>query len=233
MIEELQQIGFTEKESHVYLALLRKGSSLANTIAKELSIHRTVVYNVLQQLVEKGHVTYVTKEKKRHFQAAEPQSLLTPIKEKEARAEKLIREVQRIQAKQSAPHHVEVYEGLDGLRIVHEELRKAKDLCILNATGLIFQTLKYSAGHIVKDITKGKARIIAVPSMRKTPMPEYKKLTIKYFPKEVENYATTFIFDDTVIIQVLKEKPFITKIVHKDIAEGYRQDFDYLWSTLT
>jgi len=51
-------------------------------------------------------------------------------------------------------------------------------------------------------------------------------------PEKKENYATTFIFNDKIIIQMLHDKPFLIKIENKEIFEGYKQNFDLLWKNL-
>jgi len=61
MIEKLQQIGLSKKEAQIYLALAKKPETTANGIAKATSSNRTVTYNILQQLLEKGIITYFKK----------------------------------------------------------------------------------------------------------------------------------------------------------------------------
>ncbi|MBT5215421.1 TrmB family transcriptional regulator, partial [Candidatus Woesearchaeota archaeon] len=51
MLEELQKLGLSDKESLIYLELVKLGESTANSISKETSTNRTVTYNVLQQLI--------------------------------------------------------------------------------------------------------------------------------------------------------------------------------------
>ena len=46
-ISQLEKIGLKEKEAKVYIALLKKGSSLANTLAKETDILRSSIYDYL------------------------------------------------------------------------------------------------------------------------------------------------------------------------------------------
>ncbi|MFH1770543.1 MAG: helix-turn-helix domain-containing protein [archaeon] len=231
MLEKLQKLGLTEKESQIYLTLVRKGLSSGNDIAKETSSQRSVSYNILQKLVEKGLVNYVIKDKKRVYSISDPKSILSDIREKEVIANDLIKEIEKQKAVLQSKNKVEVYEGLEGLKVIHEELKKNEELKVLNATGLIFEKLKFSANHIIKDISKGKVKLIAVPSLKKTPMIKTMK-HIKYLPKEGENYATTFIYDGKVVIQVIKEKPFLVKIECKEIFEGYSKDFDILWDKL-
>jgi sugar-specific transcriptional regulator TrmB len=233
MLQKLQQIGLSEKESQIYLELLKVGESVANRLAKQTSSNRTVTYNVLQQLVEKGLVVYVIKGNKRVYQAAKPESLLSEIREKESIANDLIKEIGKIKTATPSSRSVEIFEGIEGMRWVFDEIRKVKNLRVLNATGLIFDYLKYSAGHIVKDIEIGRGcQVIATKSVRKTPLGKSKKIKFRYLPKKADNYATTFIYGNTVVIQVLKDKPFLIKIENKEIADGYRKDFNVLWELL-
>lgn len=232
MLEKLQKIGFTEKESQVYLELARKGRLSANQVARNIGIHRTVSYNVLQQLVEKGYVNYITQNKKRIFSISDPNSLLSEIKEKEAIAKDVMMDIASLKSTPGQNNRVEVFEGKDGMRIIHDELKKAEDMRILNATGLVFEHLKYSAGHFVKDMEKIKRlKMIAVQSMKKTKLADY-SFNVRYLPKSAENYATTFIFDGKVIIQILRDKPFLIKIENKEIFEGYSKDFDFMWKLI-
>ena len=230
MLQKLQKIGLSEKESTIYLVLARLGEATANQLAKETSTNRTVTYNILQQLVEKGLITYIHRDKRRIFRTSRPESLIVSIKEKEIIACELINDIKKIPQIPLIFKSVEVYEGLEGMKVIHNEIRKAKELLVLNATGLIFDYLKYSAGHIVKEIESfSNCKVIGVLLMKKTLLPKYKGLKIKYLPKSAENYATTFIFEGKVIIQVLREKPFLIRIENKDIWEGYKKDFELLW----
>ena len=233
MLGKLQKLGLSEKESHIYLALVKLGESTANNLAKQTSSNRTVTYNVFQQLVEKGLVTYVKKDKKRFYRISNPASLKTSIAEQEKLADELIIEIDKIKIIPSSFRNVEVYEGLEGMKVVFNEIRKANDLRVLNATGLIFEHLRWGAKHIVKDMEiHGTPRVIANLSMKKTPLVKFKKTEFKYLPKQAENYATTFIFNNKIVIQVLKDKPFLIKIENKEIFEGYKKDFNVLWNKL-
>ena len=128
---------------------------------------------------------------------------------------------------------VEVLEGTESMKIIFDQIRNSRNLRVINATGLVFDYLKYSAKHIVNEIEfKSKPKVIACQSLKKTPLAGFKKIKFKYLPKNAENYATTFIFGDTVIIQVLKGKPFLIKIINKEISDGYKKDFDVLWKRL-
>ena len=46
---------------------------------------------------------------------------------------------------------------------------------------------------------------------------------------EVKSKATTTIFNDSVAIHLIKEKPIIIIIKNKEIAESYQNHFEVLW----
>lgn len=233
MIEKLQRIGFSKKESEIYLALAKRQSASANELAKDTSTNRTVCYNTLQQLVNQGVIAYSKRNNKRVFSLASPESLLAEVREREEVARDLIKELEKVKKKGVSEGSVEVFEGKNGLKQIFNEIRDCRELDVINATGLIFQNLEFSAKHIIKDIERSnRVRIIATQSMRKTELSRMRKAKVKYLPKESENYATTFIFDGKVIIQTLKDKPFLIKIVEESIYDGYKKDFEVLWKRL-
>lgn len=233
MLEKLQRIGLSKKESLLYLALANMDQATANELAKRTSTNRTVCYNVLQQLVEKGIISYSIKNNVRYFSIANPVSLLSDIREREDVANELIVELEKMKKQSSSNNSVEVFEGINGLKQIFDEIRGCKELYVLNATGLIFENLPFSAKHIIDDINKVRnVKIIGVESMKKTDLTRLVKGKIKYLPKKSENWATTFIFDGKVIIQTLKNKPFLVKIEEESIYSGYKKNFELFWSLL-
>lgn len=232
MIKELQYLGLTKREADIYSALAKLGEVTANTLAKQTGSNRAGTYNVLQQLIQKGLVKYTKKKSHRYYTITNPDYLVTRLHEKEKIAQELSKKIQALQNKHPTTSFVEMYEGLEGMKLIHEELRKAKKLDVLNATGLIFSHLKWSATHIIKDIAKNNVRIIANQSLKKTPLYQHKKIPFKFLPKKAENYATTFIYEDIVVMQVLKDSPTLIKIQNKEISNGYKKVFQLLWDTL-
>ena len=67
MKEILKDLGLLENELAIYLALLKIGSSTAATIADKTGLYRPYVYDNLNRLMEKGIVSVVLKDNKKHF----------------------------------------------------------------------------------------------------------------------------------------------------------------------
>jgi len=60
MLSELIQLGLTSGEARIYLSLLKLGSSKVGSIVKDSRVSYSKVYDVLEGLITKGLVSYVT-----------------------------------------------------------------------------------------------------------------------------------------------------------------------------
>src|SRR3989338_10941265 len=79
---ELSNVGLTDSESKVYLALLSLGDSTRGEIVNESGIAGSKVYEVLDKLYRKGLVAKYLKDKILHFKPANPMQLITYLNEK-------------------------------------------------------------------------------------------------------------------------------------------------------
>lgn len=80
-IQELQKLGFSEKEAQVYLMLLRIGPAPASTLARRVEMKRVTVYSVLQTLQEKGLVSFEETRSGRRYIPHDPECLLEYLEE--------------------------------------------------------------------------------------------------------------------------------------------------------
>lgn len=67
-IEKLEQLGFSNYEAKVFLALYKGSIMSAADIAKEAKIPRPSVYQILRSFAEKGFCNEVTTPKKQLFE---------------------------------------------------------------------------------------------------------------------------------------------------------------------
>lgn len=226
--ERLQKAGLTGNEAKVYLALLKRGSSSANDLAKKIGMDRTLVYTILNHLIEKGLVNYIVKTNKKFFSAAEPENLLNPIKEKSAFIKDLIPELKQIEKIPEIPQEINVYEGKEGLRVMLNLALKEKEYCAFGSTGRAFYAL-YEIPRIANQVMKSniRVRIIGNSKLKDTPPFKYKKFEYKFL--DIESEATTNIFGDYVAIHLIKQKPLVILIKNKLIAQTYKNHFEVLW----
>ena len=63
----LRKFGLSDREIRVYIVLLELGEALASKIAQKTDTPRTLVYDILEKLLDKGVVSYVIKSNKKYF----------------------------------------------------------------------------------------------------------------------------------------------------------------------
>ena len=79
----LEEVGITNNEATIYLSLIQHGESTANSISEITGLHRGYVYDTLSKLVNKGVVSYITKQGTKFFKGVHPSKFLDMIREKE------------------------------------------------------------------------------------------------------------------------------------------------------
>jgi len=125
--QALIEIGLSEKEAGVYLALLSIGRGTVSQISRSANINRTTGYDILDSLSAKGLVSISGKEPKQEYSAESPENIEKFIAEDirhkhEAlkKAESLIPELKSMHNLAGRPR-VRFYEGTEGLVEVYED----------------------------------------------------------------------------------------------------------------
>ena len=90
-MEILRDIGMTDGEIRVYVALIRLGSATSGPVTDKSGVSRAKVYNILERLMQKGLVSYIIKDKTRHYQAEDPVKIKDYLDKKEIEFKRLVR----------------------------------------------------------------------------------------------------------------------------------------------
>jgi len=226
--EKLQQAGLTGNESKAYLELLKKGELSANQIAKNVGMDRTLIYTVLNHLIEKGQVNYIVKENKKVFSCSTPEALLNPIKAKETIILDLIQELGKIKTEKHEPVEIKVYEGKEGFRTFMNITLKEKELLAFGGTGRAYDLL-YEMPVIGKQLEKSGSilKVILDEQHKKHNFTKFKNVHVRI--ADAKSESTTSIFGDYVSIHMIKDKPIVILIRNKDIAKSYKNYFNFMW----
>jgi len=229
--EKLSEIGLSNKESEVYIALLKNSPIGGGELAKLLNMDRTHTYNLLNNLINKGLATHILKNNKKLFRSTSPKNLLNQVQKKESIIKSILPELLNFEQIKKEPPVVRVLEGKDGLRTVIRMLfdSKEKDICVYGGTGKSYDVLKYEMPHIAKEtgIKHLKGRIITADKLRGQSFTKLKNFNIKYV--EEITPSSTMIFGNIVSINIFDEKISVILIESKSVAESYKRYFEYLW----
>ncbi len=228
----IQELGLTEAESKVYLALLELGPSLAGEISRKTGIHRRNVYDITERLIKKGIIGYVLKNNRRIFEAANPERFNEILKEKQNLLGESLPDLKFLYNKTKEKQETNFYTGIEGLKTVFQdqlESNAGKEILILGASQSAFEILPFYFKWYDKDRIKKKikARIIASEKLsKKIPLAE-----IRYIPQKYANPLAINIYKDKVAIILWKKSPIAIVIKEKEIADSYKKYFELMWKT--
>jgi len=228
IIARLKEAGLTGNEAKVYLELLQSGSLSANRLAKNIGMDRTLAYTVLNHLIEKGQVRYIIKKNKKVFSCTPPNSLLNPVREKEALIKNLIGDLEKTEKKELEETEVTIYEGKEGVRNLLREILKEKKVDAFGSTGRAYDLI-FESPDLAKEAEKRGVimRVIASKEHEKKKFTKHKNLLIKFL--DVDSEATTSILNDRISIHLIKGKPITIVIKNKHIVKSYKNYFEWMW----
>jgi len=121
----LKNIGLTDKEARVYLACLELGNSIVSEISKRAQINRVTTYDILEKLIQKGFINFVTKHKVKYFTATKPDLIFSDTKRKFEEFKQALPDLKRLHGETSHPR-VRYFEGLAGIKSIYDDTLTSK-----------------------------------------------------------------------------------------------------------
>lgn len=241
-LEILKKLGLSEGELKIYNALLDLGSSPVNRIHEKTGIERRNIYDILNKLIERGLVTYITENKKRFFQIAHPKNIIGYIEQKEYDLEtiksKLQKEIPSLIKKfefTKPSISAEVYRGVGGVKAVWEDMLNYKEIHWIGSGRYIPKWYPNFFAGWDKRRVKLKIRMLNIMryELRKEIKEPYKYEDIKYLPKEFSGNPTVIgIYGNKIVNFVFVKDFFAFVIESKELAENYRLYHNYLWNNV-
>src|SRR3989344_3745202 len=98
-ISALKEIGLSDGEIKTYLELIKHDETLVSELAERTGINRTMTYQILNNLLKRGFVSYVIKNNVKYFRASNPSRILEFLKEKELNIQKLLPDLLKVSSK--------------------------------------------------------------------------------------------------------------------------------------
>ncbi len=139
----LKQLGLSDAESVIYLALVEHGPSTVAAIATKARLQRPVVYKVLPLLQSRGLVTATKKGARTLFVAESPDKLEGLLHETETALFQLIPELKAKFESSDIRPAVKVLEGKQGITFIFDDIVKTLKY------GAIFY--RYSSARVSRD----------------------------------------------------------------------------------
>lgn len=239
----LQDLGLSDKEVSVYLALLGNGHSSVAEIADSTKIKRPTVYTILESLAKKGLASETTRDNKTRYQAEPPERLETFVErqkatfqEKTQMLKSIIPELKTMQRESADKPVVKYYEGKEGLISSLEEIFDRKDQ---SEDSIYFIYPKDTVDEIwaeadrkiykTKRTTAGlKSKTVYTWPQGEIPPATDGTVRLKIDAKKYPLKADIAIYGDKVKIHTLTERLSGIFIQNKDVADTLKSLINYI-----
>jgi sugar-specific transcriptional regulator TrmB len=240
-MNDLENLGLSEKEVKVYISLLELGNAKVTNISQRAGINRTTGYDILNSLANKGLINALGKGNRQEFTAESPVAIANYIKRQQYKLEEDLIKVQdivpsllAIQSKGSKPS-VKFYEGEEGLMKVYEDTLTSRDgiLGFANADemhqGLPNYFPRYYKRRAAKKIwAKAIVQDSELGKLRKNEDANELR-EIRLVPHEDFNFTPEInIYNNKIMIASWREKLGII-IESKEIADAFKKIHALSW----
>lgn len=241
----LIEYGLTEKESAVYLSLVKLGPSAVRVLAQTAKVNRGTTYDILKNLISQGLVSYYNKKSHQYFAAEPPEKLVLALEQKQrdlvAVKEKIrqnLPELQFLFGQKGGKPLMKLYEGTKGIKQILEDVLdtvvKSEDKIYYvyssaNVRQNVYQSMPdFSDKRIKKKI---KVKTIALgPGGQLVGLDERKWLST-----EASASATYELIYSGKVVHISldnSENPVGVMIENSAIFDTQRMIFEFNWSKL-
>ena len=233
----LTEIGLSQREIAVYKALLKLGSTTTGPLVKESAVQNAKIYETLDKLIKKGLATYVLKGKIKHFQATNPNTLLSFFENKRTKLENTIKELHVLQNRKKPEYEARVYEGIKAIKSaffeMYDHIGRDSEYCVFPlGEQLGTEELAQFWAEVFLKRLRMKIKIRTLPNIRLKKIFErsykrYRLIKIRYtrqkFPTGI------FIFKDHILNVTWSKKPVAFLIRSKESSQRWQRFFEEQW----
>lgn len=240
----LEEIGLTQGETRVYLALIKLGETKTGRLAKEANVSSSKVYKILDRLTVKGLVGYILKGKIKYFSAMEPKRVLDYIDEKEKElldkkelVKKMLPSLELAQKMSGKKTEAIVYEGFKAIKNFYlnilDDLSKGEEYYVIGAAYGPNEdiTKPFFYNYHSQRAKKGiKVKMLAnYETKGKLVEPNLIVSEVRYLPNYFVTNMTIVFYRNKAFIFMLTKEPVGFLIKSKEVADSFKAYFDTLW----
>ena len=237
-IRAFEELGLSEAEAKIYLALIEHGPSKTGQIIDATKLQSSTVYHVLGSLVEKGLVSSILEGKIKIYHAASPESLKSFLEEKQRLLDSILPELKEKERLSRTKLSARVFRGVRGLRAAYDEIlatvRPGEEYYFFQfPKEQLFKEdlLRFFATYHQRRVSAGiKVKGLASPTTREI----IRK--ISSLPNTQVRYLDEFtptgmvVYKNRIIIIEWEEEPVAFVLESASVAESYNKFFRQAWT---
>ena len=235
----ITNVGFSDNESKIYLALIELGVATVGQIAVKSAVKRTSCYVILEGLMQKGLVTKTQNRGKQQYAAEQPDRLMRLSQERYEQLKVALPELTSLFNRSETKPRIRFYQGREGyIAICEDSIERSGNeiLFIGNLDNLhaVVTTEWDNRVYIPARVAANKRiRIATLGSESMLRLQQKDAEQLRFLPGQTKFDASMFIYGDTISI-IGSERELIGLIIDsKPIAQLARAMFEFAWQTAT
>ncbi len=237
--KHLAGLGISEKVARVYLAGLSLGTTSIQELARASGLKRPTVYLYVDELVEKGLFEIIPINKKRYYAAVDPHVVEERLKKSLSDFQTELPKLSAMRSDMLGKPQVRVFEGVDGVRSVYEEIERAHSVRFWSNLNEVRPPFHDEYAEICEAIRESGATAREIIADNKTAR-RYSRFTAKIAGPTYQARTATIeglendavIFGIVVVLFRLQGlNIFAVRIEDKTIADSMKALFDMAWKT--
>ena len=237
----LKSLGLTDNEVKVYLSVLQLGTCSGTEIRKHTQISNSQVYSALDTLITNGLITYEKRASGKKYTALDPSVIKKIIEKRNKAIEESIPYLKNLQNKTISSTETAIFEGLSGFKNaminLAEECPRNEIIYIIGFSNQAYKNKQLA--DILRDVNKiSKQKQHKFKMILDNPENKFFKQRseegiseIKFMRGGFKSPAAIDVFKDYTYILLWDEHPYAIRIKNKNIADGFKTYFDFLWET--
>lgn len=245
--ELLQEMGLTQNESKVYLALLALKGARITAIANKADLHPKNAYNALETLIKKGLASYSLEGTVHIFKAESPMKLREILAEKANKLDKILPDLLTSFKTEEPIREISIMKGSEGINfmingLAEESTRNPKqDITVYAPHELEFHVRNDARIKFRKLYAKLKRKnqhmhLIHIDTKRARKNAKIldrgfeKTVMRKYFPSLTKTSVAWSCAGDILFLNFFVENDQLyIRIKSRDVATAFRESFELLW----
>ncbi len=246
MEEILEKTGLNKNESKVYIALLDIGLTSAKAIIEKTGLHRQLIYDALDLLIDKGLVSFILQAKRKYFRASDPKEFFEyfekqreEIQKQEEHFKQILPKLEAMKKATEESQETTIYKGNKGIRALMDDILEGEEeLLSIGASDITAEGFQYQLRfnlprfHKIREEKKIPMKLLLSEELRTRAIElgKLKHSQIRILPKQFTANSSTNIYGDKVSILMWGKEPFGILIKSKDIAKAQKKHFNLLWA---
>ena len=230
---ELKELGLTDNEIKVYLALLENGILNPTKLAEKTGMHRSYIYDTVERLLERGVINTVLVDNKKSYQPVDPKVLREIFELKLRQLDSVLPKLSGLYTATKEETRIEMHRGKRVYRTLIKDMvaniKKGDTVYLLGVDEKIIETVEpiylKQYFNIIKE-KNVKEHIIIAKGSKKI---EHKNLIYKELDAKYLDETTIVIYGKNVFIFIWGTPPHLMVIESSKVAKTYKKQFELMW----